>query len=153
MLLKAYDNLSMFPDAQNALSRLAATGGIDAVVFSNGTQTMVSNSVLHSQELSAHAAIFREIITVDQVRQYKPAPAVYNYLADRLGKMPSQMKEIWLVSGNPFDVVGARNAGMNAIWVDRAGRGWIDAALPSLRPTAIVHNLEGIIDVMVGKKS
>jgi len=36
------------------------------------------------------------------------------------------MKDLWLVSGNPFDVTGARHSGMNAIWVDRAGNGWVD---------------------------
>jgi 2-haloacid dehalogenase len=38
---------------------------------------------------------------------------------------------VWLVSGNPFDVVGARAVGLQATWVDRAGGhhgmgGWND---------------------------
>ena len=36
------------------------------------------------------------------------------------------MGSIWLVSSNPFDVVGAKNAGMKAAWVDRSGKGWVD---------------------------
>jgi 2-haloacid dehalogenase len=36
------------------------------------------------------------------------------------------LEKIWLVSGNPFDVVGARSVGMRAAWVDRGGRGWCD---------------------------
>lgn len=152
-LLQAYDNLSAFPDVNPTLSRLATTPGIAAVVFSNGTQSMVSNSVLHSQDLSSHASIFRDIITVDHVKQYKPAPAVYKYLAEKMGKTPSQMKDIWLVSSNPFDVVGARSVEMNAIWVDRAARGWMDATLPSLRPTVIVHQLEDTVGVIESLKA
>ena len=34
---------------------------------------------------------------------------------------PDEMGEIWLVTSNPFDVVGARAAGMKAAWVDREG--------------------------------
>lgn len=151
-LLQAYDDLEAFPDAKPALSRLATISHIDAVVFSNGTQSTVSNSVLHSQALSPNADVFRDIITVDNVKQYKPALAVYAYLATKLGKTLSQMDNVWLASGNPFDVVGARNADMNAIWVDRDDRGWVDAALPSIQPTAIVNSLEKIVEVIEGCK-
>ena len=57
---------------------------------------------------------------------------------------------------NPFDVTGARAAGMSAIWVDRQRKGWVDN-LPSckdlssestmdydLGPTTIVHGLDEI---------
>lgn len=107
---------------------------------------MVKNSVTHSQELSPHSSVFKEIITVDDVKQYKPAPAVYAHLAEKMGKTHSQMGEMWLVSGNPFDVIGARSCGMNAIWVDRSKAGWHDAAVPGLQPTAIVHSLEQVVE-------
>lgn len=31
------------------------------------------------------------------------------------------MNEVRLISSNPFDVVGAKAAGMQAAWVDRSG--------------------------------
>lgn len=111
---------------------------------------MVANSVLHSQDLSPHVTVFKDIITVDNVKQYKPAPAVYAHLAERMGK---QMDEMWLVSGNPFDVMGARSCGMNAIWVDRSKNGWHDAAVPSLQPTAIVNSLEQVVEKIRAKRS
>ena len=60
-----------------------------------------------------------------------------------------EMSEIWLVSGNPFDVVGGKSVGMNAIWVDRAGNGWQDSLLPNERgrPTEIVKSLEEVISI------
>lgn len=42
----------------------------------------------------------------------------------------------------------ARSCGMHAIWVDRGCRGWIDAALPDLQPTAVVHDLNDILTVI-----
>lgn len=148
-ILRAYDSLSTFPDAPSALGQLAHRPEITAVVFSNGTQDTVTNSVHHSPDLSPHRAVFKEIITVDEVRQFKPAPAVYAHLAQTIGKLPSsQMADLWLVSGNPFDVIGARSCGMHAIWVDRGCRGWIDAALPDLQPTAVVHDLNDILTVI-----
>ncbi|KAL4883142.1 HAD-like domain-containing protein [Aspergillus karnatakaensis] len=147
-LMNAYDNLSTFPDAKPTLTQLASIPTVASVVFSNGTQTMVSNSVQNSPDLSPYASLFAEIVSVESVKQYKPAPAVYFHLAERLGKSHPQLNEIWLVSGNPFDVVGARSVGLNAIWVDRNGRGWVDAAVPHLRPTVVVKSLEEIVAVI-----
>jgi 2-haloacid dehalogenase len=151
-LMKAYDSLSTFPDVKLALDRIAADPTIRAVVFSNGSKSMVSNSVLHSQDLAPHAKVFQDSITVDEVQRYKPSRASYQHLAQKVGKQPSEMNQLWLISGNPFDVVGARGMGMNAIWVDRAGRGWQDAAMPGLQPSAIVRSLEHIMDRIKGRR-
>ncbi|KAL3460913.1 HAD-like domain-containing protein [Aspergillus heterothallicus] len=151
-LMKSYDNLSTFPDVEPTLTNLSAIPTIKPVVFSNGTQSMVSNSVNSSPDLSPHASVFSDIISIQSVRQFKPAPSTYFYLAEKVGKT-SHLEQIWLVSGNPFDVVGARSVGLNAIWIDRAGRGWTDAAVPRLRPTAIVNSLEEILGVVKEKPS
>ena len=45
---------------------------------------------------------------------------------------------------NPFDVSGARSAGMNAIWVDRKGAGWMDMLG---EPTHIVQSLERLVEL------
>ncbi|KAJ5083667.1 hypothetical protein N7456_013094 [Penicillium angulare] len=144
-LIKAYDNLHTFPDVGPALNRIANNLSIRAVIFSNGTKDMISNSVLRSADLSKHASIFSDLVTVDEIKKYKPSPITYQHAAKKVGKELSQMGEIWLVSSNPFDVVGARTAGMNAIWVDRAARGWQDAVSPGVKPTAIVHSLEQVV--------
>ncbi|CAG8116855.1 unnamed protein product [Penicillium salamii] len=144
-VMRAYDNLSTFADVKPTLTRIASDLSIQAVVFSNGTKSMVSNSVLRSEDLSPHASTFQDVITVDEIQQYKPARACYQHLARKTGRDPTTMNDIWLVSGNPFDVVGARSTGMQAIWVDREGGGWKDAASPDLRPTATVHSLEQVV--------
>lgn len=113
-LMKAYDSLSTFPDVNPALEKLAQTPGITAVVFSNGTHAMVSQSVNHSPDLSPHAHVFKQIVVIEEVKKFKPAPEVYEYLAKKVGRGRTEMGDIWLVSGNPFDVVGAKAMGMKA---------------------------------------
>jgi 2-haloacid dehalogenase len=132
-LMAAYDSLSTFPDVPPALEALAEADTIDAYVFSNGTPSMVSTSVHSSPSLSPHASVFKSLITVDPAGVFKPHPKVYQHLATSVGKSTDNegMGQIWLVSGNPFDVVGAKVAGLRACWVDRAGGhhgagGWND---------------------------
>lgn len=153
-LMQAYDNLSTFPDVGPALQGLRSTPDITSVVFSNGTHKMVSSSVNKSEELSPYADIFTDIVVVEEVKKFKPAPEVYRHLAEKLGKnadSEKEMAEMWLVSGNPFDVVGARAVGMQAIWVDRVGNGWQDELIHGAngRPTHIVRGLEDVVAVVM----
>lgn len=50
---------------------------------------------------------------------------------------------------NPFDVAGARNAGLQAIWIDRAGMGWVDRA-STHKPSTVVHSLSAVADFVKG---
>jgi len=142
-LMDAYDSLSTFPDVNPALKRLENNSNIECVVFSNGTKDMVSASVKGSGDLNS--SVFKDIVTVDAVGVFKPAPEVYKYLAQRVDKVGHE-NALWLVSGNPFDVTGARSIGMQAAWVDRAGNGWQDKL--GLGPTVVVKSLEEVADVV-----
>ncbi|KIY02632.1 uncharacterized protein Z520_01097 [Fonsecaea multimorphosa CBS 102226] len=142
-LMEAYDSLSTFPDVNPALKRLENNPNIKCVVFSNGTKAMVSSSVNKSNDLNS--SVFKDLVTVDAIRVFKPAPEVYNYLAQQVNKVGEEDK-LWLVSGNPFDVVGARSVGMQAAWVDRPGNGWQDSL--ALGPTVVVRSLEEVADVV-----
>lgn len=147
--MKAYDSLGTFPDVEPALKAVAEDPSIDAYVFSNGTDAMVGSSVKQSPSLSPHASIFKDLITIEEVEVFKPDVRVYQYLAKKVGKSTSKedMASIWLVSGNPFDVVGARDAGIQAAWVDRAGGGWFDqlGTLASGGPTVISNGVEDAV--------
>ena len=153
-LMKAYDSLGTFPDVAPGLRAIASDPSISAYVFSNGTDAMVSSSVKLSPSLSPHASIFKGLITVQEIEVFKPDPRVYRYLAEKVGKGTSKedMGKMWLVSGNPFDVVGARAVGMQAAWVDRAGGhhgmgGWNDRLgdLAGGGPTIVVKGVEDAV--------
>lgn len=148
--MKAYDSLSTFPDVPPALKAIYKEEDIFPVVFSNGTNSMVTNSINTSPDLAPYASVLQDTITVEDVKCFKPAPAVYYHLADTIGifgRSKEDMARIWMVSGNPFDVVGARSVGMHAVWVDRAGSGWTDRLVEGEagRPTVIVKGLEEVV--------
>lgn len=145
-LMSAYDDLSAFPDVEPALQRLSHRSLFKPVVFSNGGDSMVSNSVQRSQGLSQYAGIFHGLLTADAAQCYKPSQVFYQRLAEQYGKEFASIEDIWVISANPFDVVGARNMGMRAAWIDRPGLGWKDAVLPDLKPTLVAQTLDSALE-------
>ncbi|ETS84204.1 hypothetical protein PFICI_02229 [Pestalotiopsis fici W106-1] len=149
-LMRAYDSLHHFAEVPAALRLLADKSDlVDAYIFSNGTDEMVGNSVKSSPDLGPHAHLFKSLITVDSLRVYKPAKKVYEHLLSEAGKQ-GRPSDVWLVSANPFDVVGGKLAGLRTAWVDRTGRGWLDRLDQTNAPTLITRGVEdavqGILD-------
>ena len=147
--MKAYDSLSTFPDVSPALEAIAEAPDVTPIIFSNGTTEMVRNSVYSSPDLGPHASLFKKLVSVEPVRRFKPHPTVYYEMAVQVGKYRDEMENIWLVSGNPFDIVGARTIGMQAVWVNRKGGAWADALSvymdDEVRPTVIVQDLKEVM--------
>jgi 2-haloacid dehalogenase len=144
--MREYDNLFTFADVDKGLPPIASNPDVACVVFSNGTKDMVTASVQQSDALKTYGSMFSDIVTVDLVRTFKPAPEVYKYLASRTASITGDDGKLWLISSNPFDVVGARATGMEAIWVDRAGEGWQDQL--GRGPSAIVRGIDEVAAVV-----
>jgi 2-haloacid dehalogenase len=58
------------------------------------------------------------VISVDEVRTFKPHPAVYALGPARLGLA---RETIGFVSSNGWDVAGAKAFGFQTVWVNRPG--------------------------------
>jgi 2-haloacid dehalogenase len=129
-LLAEYDHLEPFPDVAEGLLRLRSAGHTLAVL-SNGSPRMLQ-AVARWAQLEAS---FETLISVDEVRTYKPSPHVYRRAAERLGQ---PLAAVRLVSSNPFDVIGAASAGMQVAWLDRSG-GVFDTL--GRRPDLVVSTL------------
>jgi 2-haloacid dehalogenase len=151
-MMSAYDSLSTFPDVTPALDALAKTPNIKSVIFSNGTHAMVSASLQKSPSLSPHASLFTDVVVVEEVKKFKPYPEVYYHLVEKVGKKREEIGEVWLVTANPFDVVGAVSVGLKAVWVDRTGAGWVDNLGEGDlgKPTIIVSDLGDVLDAIKG---
>ena len=149
--MAAYAELSTFPDVEPALKKLKDVSWITPVVFSNGTEHMIDLSVHSSPDLRPFAAMFKKLVSVEDVQCFKPDPAVYYHLAEQMGKGREEMGCMWLVSSNPFDVVGANAVGMKTAWVKRAGSKWVDGLLLGERgsPTVVVDNLVEIVESLI----
>jgi len=105
---------------------------------------MVDDSLRSNPDIQAFAG--RPYVTIDDpaLRRFKPDPQAYLYLAKTFQK-ENDLSSVWLVSSNPFDVVGARSAGLNAAWIDRSEKGWVDALGT---PTEIVNNLGDFVNAI-----
>src|ERR1700722_13626452 len=110
-LLQAYRQLPAFPDAVQGLTRMRERGTRMAA-FSNGEADFVRAVLSHAGLL----AMFADVVSVYEIKTYKPAPTVYRHLALRTG---TALSETWLVSSNPFDVIGAKAVGLRTAWVGR----------------------------------
>lgn len=130
-LLQAYQALPAFAEAAGGLQRMRAAGH-RMVAFSNGEASLVRAVLTHAGLM----ALLADIVSVDEVKTYKPAPAVYRHLAARMGMA---MEDTWLVSSNPFDVIGAKAAGLRTAWIQRDPRAIFDPW--AIEPDLVVANL------------
>jgi 2-haloacid dehalogenase len=78
------------------------------------------------------------------VRSFKPNPGVYAHFLRQAGV---EGGEAWLVSSNPFDVIGAVSAGMRAAWVKRVPEALFDPW--EVEPTLVVTTLNDLVGGIV----
>ena len=126
-LMEEYTRLSLYPEARAALSRLKTKKAI----LSNGSPDMllplVENSALH----------FDAVMSVDEVKIFKPAPEVYELAVRRL-----RTEKIAFVSANCWDALGAKSYGFTVYWVNRT-RAPLDRL--GFEPDAALTSLDEIL--------
>jgi 2-haloacid dehalogenase len=110
-LMNAYLSLACFPEVPAALERLAPR---PRAVLSNGSPRMLEAAVA-SAGLGPSLA---HVLSVDAVKTYKPAPAVYALGPKAMGIAAG---ELLFVSSNAWDVAGAKAFGYQVAWCNRIG--------------------------------
>jgi 2-haloacid dehalogenase len=111
--------------------------GLRLFAFSNGTRQAV-------EKLLAHAKIrelFLGVISVDDIKTFKPSPAAYAYF---LRSAEAHNGASWLISSNLFDVTGAISAGMQSAWIQRSSDAIFDPW--EIQPTVKAHSLLELVD-------
>ena len=131
-LLDTYRRLPAFADAFEGLTQLAEAGH-RLVAFSNGVAATLKGLLTHAR----HMPPLTDVVSVDEVRTYKPSPVVYQHLVTRGGQ---SAERTWLVSSNAWDVLGAKSAGLKAAWVRRSPRAHWDGG-GIAEPDLIVSSL------------
>ena len=111
--LDALAELDPYPDAASALEQLQGAG-VRVVALTNGA----ADSTGKLLERGGLSPFVEAILSCDEVQRFKPHPAPYRLALQRFGS-PATM-----VAAHGWDVVGARAAGLDAIWIDREERAW-----------------------------
>ena len=111
-LMDEYAVLPIFPDVKIGLQSLKESGH-KLFAFSNGSADAISNLLINAKIIDS----FDGIISVENVKIFKPSPLVYEYFNKETNSTKS---DSWLISSNPFDVLGAISYGMRSAWVQRS---------------------------------
>jgi 2-haloacid dehalogenase len=129
-LMGEYLKLALFPDV--ALQELPGKKAI----LSNGSPDMLDPLVKQS------GLRFDAVLSVDELKIFKPAPEVYALAVKRLGV---EAERIGFVSSNCWDALGAKAFGFNVFWINRSGAP-VDRLGP--RPDAILKSLGDLTEVL-----
>ncbi|MGH7709003.1 MAG: haloacid dehalogenase type II [Vulcanimicrobiaceae bacterium] len=134
-LIDAWSQLPTYPEVPEVLAALRQRGH-KLAILSNGTPQALSRT-------TAAAGIDRlldAVLSVDAVRAYKPAPAVYRLAVDALGYRADQ---IGFVSSNGWDATGAAEFGLVVHWCNRFGAPAETFGKPPARVIASLRDLLG----------
>lgn len=137
-LMALYRSLPAYPEVPAMLEALAHRG-IGRAILSNGSPDMLGAAV--------HAAgighWLDEVLSVADIRRFKPAQAVYDLVAGRMGVRPD---EVLFVSSNGWDAAGAARAGFRVAWVNRSSAP--GEQLP-WKPSHELTSLAGVPDLIL----
>jgi 2-haloacid dehalogenase len=107
-LVGAWHRLDPWPDVQ---------AGLEALRRRRVTAALSNGHVALLVELARHADLrFDCLLSAELAHAYKPAPEAYQTAARLLGV---EAAELMLVAAHPWDLEGARNAGLQTAFVDR----------------------------------
>jgi 2-haloacid dehalogenase len=138
-VLDELQKLPPYPDAVRAFDVLEEARVTVAVITNGGESS--TRKLLEAAGLEERVA---EIVSAEEVEIYKPHPAVYRHAAERIGVAP---KNLTLIAAHAWDVVGAKAAGLDAVWVDRLEHEW---PLPKGKPRRAASDLEDAARIAVG---
>jgi len=130
-LLGVYRVLPAFNDVIDGLTRLKAAG-FRLYAFSNG-KTDALEMLLNNAGIRD---FFLDVVSVDDIKTFKPSAGTYCHF---LRKAEATGCSAWMISSNPFDVIGAISAGMKAAWVQRSPDAIFDPW--GIDPTITVNNI------------
>lgn len=134
-ILAVYHELDVFDDVRDGIARLR-DGGYDCYVVSNGNPEMLASMVDHCKI----GDLLTDTISADEVQTFKPDAELYRHAAARTG---TPIDEIAHVTAGWFDVMGAKHAGMQGVWVDRKDSPW---EVFDGKPDLVVETFHGLAD-------
>lgn len=132
-LLQIYNELPAFDDVKTTLSELKEQNRVYA--FSNG-ESAILHKLLDFNKLTEY---FHGVVSVEKTKHFKPSPQVYAHFNEVTN---TKKEHTFLVSSNPFDVIGAAHVGFKTIWVQRTEKSIFDTW--GIEPTFVIKTLADI---------
>ncbi|MCF8068844.1 MAG: haloacid dehalogenase type II [Desulfobacterales bacterium] len=137
-LLDTYRTLPAFNDVKEGLARFK-NDNFRIFAFSNGSAEAV-DMLLSTAGIKE---FFLGVVSTDTIKSFKPNPAVYCHFLRTSG---ASGNSAWMISSNPFDVIGAISSGMRAAWVKRSEGAVFDPW--GIEPTLTVSSLDKLNDAI-----
>ena len=135
-LLDSYWTCDVYPDVPEVIKQLRLRGA-KLVILSNGTQAML-RAACRSAGIEDE---FDDILSVDDIRVYKPDPRVYDMVATKYRVFPDAVS---FQSSNRWDAAGATAFGFRSVWVNRNE---LPEEYNDFRPAAVLPSLEGLLSL------
>jgi 2-haloacid dehalogenase len=133
-LLDAYWTCDAYREVPQVLKELKARGAKIAIL-SNGSPKMLAAAV----KSAGIGDVLDDVISVDEVKVYKPDPRVYDMVTTHFRLFPDAVS---FQSSNRWDAAGAGAFGFRSVWVNRTG---LPEEYNDIRPAAVLPNLEGLL--------
>ena len=108
-LMEEYLHLKTYPEVAETLKGLERR---KLAILTNGSPDMIEPLVRNS------GLRFDAVLSVDELKIYKPAPDVYELAVRKLG---TPKEDIGFVSSNCWDAIGAKSFGFTVYWISRGG--------------------------------
>ena len=133
-LMNAYLQLKAWPDVPEALQSLKASG-IRLAFLSNFSRRVLEAGVKNS----GLTGMFEQLLTTDEVKQFKPAPRAYQMAVNALGL---KREAIAFAAFAGWDAAGAKWFGFPTVWVNR-----LNSAIEELdvAPDLTCNDLSGVV--------
>lgn len=112
-LMEAYLELQVYEEVPETLHKIQQNN-VKQVIFSNGTYKMLK-PLIEKRELTDVI----DLLSIEDVKQYKPAPAAYQYAQETLAV---NRDEILFMSSNYWDITGAATYGFKTAWINRGNQ-------------------------------
>jgi 2-haloacid dehalogenase len=138
-LMDLYMVLGAYPEVRDTLKGLKAAG-MKLAILSNGSPAMLAAAAANA----GLAELLDAILSVEEVKVYKPHPSVYGLVCGRLNVVAAG---ICFISSNGWDAYSAKAFGFRALWCNRNGQA--PERIPET-PDAQIATLAELPDIVLG---
>lgn len=127
------------PEVAQSLAELSA-GGYRLATLTNSSPPALAEQL----EFAGIAKNFKNQISVEDVKRYKPAPEPYLHALEVMAVAPNQAV---MVAAHDWDILGAQAVGITGVFVERPGAAW---SHPDRPPDLRVPDLSALFSVLEG---